>query len=221
MTDSIPKIYQNFLDNLPKKPSPHKFTPPKEYENIPVLHVSVNDKDADLPLLISCENGQKAIIPTSKNAMKKIAHDYFKIFNKKGNNFVESKHQDGEIYQITIPGLKNPEILRKYIVFKESLISDNNLDERFCDELLPEKTFVKLLIQNLTNDNCMEFYCISKFWQDDTCSQLIKLYVTENFDVELLSKCVYEYDFVDFSDKTNQYFQNEFSNFGCKSNLYM
>ena len=150
-TNEFPPIYQNLIDKISKNTKPNDYSPPVNYKNIPVLHIKPNDKHADLPLLISCENGNKAIIPTYKNVMRAIAPDNFKVFNNQ-NNFAESKHENGEIYQITIPGLKQPDILRQYLVFKECLVLDN----RPIDHSVAEKTFAKLLIQNLTNKDCMK-----------------------------------------------------------------
>ena len=82
------------------------------YKDIKIYHVYKNDKYADMPLLIHCENGKKAIIPTSKVLMRSMAPDYFNIFKKKGGHFEESRHEDGEIYRMTI---RPPQITIKMI----------------------------------------------------------------------------------------------------------
>ena len=48
----------NFVKEISKQPLPNKYSPPMNNE-IPVLHISPNDKYADLPLLVTCENGEK------------------------------------------------------------------------------------------------------------------------------------------------------------------
>ena len=97
----------------------NKFTLSKQdqetYKDIKIYHVYKNDKYADLPLLIHCENGKKAIIPTFKNQMRSVVPDYFNIFKKKGGHFEESRHEDGRIYEMEIPGLLDPWYVKKYI----------------------------------------------------------------------------------------------------------
>ena len=159
------------------------------YGDAPIYHIFVNDKYADLPLLIKCENGKKAIIPTLKSVMRCVAPEYFKIFYDKDSNFKESKHEDGSIYSMTIPGLTDPAFVLEYIEVLHLDFDISTLSN----------------VMSFDANNCFEYLCISKFWQNDDVSKQIIKFVEENQQFELLPKAVYQYNFSDFDDFIDRY----------------
>merc|ERR1712060_578453 len=162
------------------------------HKDTPIYHITRYDKYADLPLVINCDNGKRAIIPTSKNYMRNFAPEYFKIFYKTDSNFAESKHRDGEFYEMTIPGLLDPKMVAEFIILLSNMQMDD-IDDNDCDWEADLE---------LDNENFMEFYCISKFFQQEKISEMIRTDIEDSFDISCLSRVVYEYDFDDFDDMT-------------------
>ena len=142
------------------------------HKDIEILHVFPNDQDADLPLLVIAEDNKKVIIPTFKKKMQIYAPDFFKIFDKKKpkfNLFKESKHEDGSIYETVIPGLVDPDSVGSYIRFLRNYDDlygrygtyDNSI---FVDE--HEKRAFVMHELNFRIGFCMDYFCISKYWQN-------------------------------------------------------
>ena len=89
-----------------------KYQLPEGITDLEIHHISIYDKLADLPLKIYNDDKSKAaLIPTFKNIMIVAFPHFFKNFDKNRNSntvFAEANHQDGEIYEITVPKLKDP-----------------------------------------------------------------------------------------------------------------
>ena len=176
----------------------------KKHGDLFVHHVFKADRYADLPLLVVCppfpnrhpanENGHKAVIPVFKSQMLSFVPNYFKIFFEK-KNFAEKNHKDGELYQITIPGLEKPWNLYYYIV--GMLMHDDYLNSEY-----------RIYEDSVDEDHCFEFFCISKYWQHDDMSEIIIDFVRKNFNFQLLAKVILKYDFDDFDDIVKDFIVN-------------
>ena len=147
----------------------------KIYKNVPIHHIYNNDKYTDLPLLIECENGKKAIVPVFKRGMRCFAPVCFKVFYDQNSNFKEKYHQDGEIYPITIPELNDPAFVAKYIKALQSVD-------------LEKLTACKSQILKLNIDNCFEYFSISKYWGHDSVSKNIIKFVEKEQLFEMVPK---------------------------------
>lgn len=183
----------------------------KSYQDVKIYHVYKNDKYADLPLLICCENGKKAIIPTFKNLMRSLAPNYFdKFYEKEKEDSTESKHEDGQIYSMTIPQLTDPKHVANYIHICQAryaicyyceTIENDNLD----NDLIPE--FL------LTIEDCFEYFCISKFWLNQSTSKQIVDYINGKPLYELVAQAIYQYNFPDFDDFIESFIMNKTEGF--------
>ena len=160
------------------------------YKDIKIYHAYKNDKHADLPLLICCENGEKAIVVTSKNLMRCLAPNYFGESNRrfrKSRPNEPMSHEDGQIYSMRIPGLIDPKHVSDYIQICQSRrsIENKNLDD---DDIIPDSL--------LTIDNCFEYFCISKALMNHAIAKQILDFINGRPSFELAAKAIYQYQHI-------------------------
>ena len=175
-------------------------------ENLEIHHAYKFDKHADLPLKIYNHDKSKiAIIPTDKKRMILAIPKYFKVFDEK-SLFRESKHQAGEIYEIQIPFLDDPENVADII----KMVLENRFDMGIfssCDYRQTSRdsnTYVNTRSKsppqlwedfenNSTHDKFLDYFYISNYFGIDIIiTELIAAACDlPKVDFGLLALCAY------------------------------
>ena len=149
------------------------------HPTLKVYHAYHGDKNADLPLLIEAENGDQAIVPTTKSQMICLFPDYFgsmlcpKMYKNKPQ-FSEHQHKAGEILKVKIVKLRNPETVADFI--RGVNIGQLQLD--------------------LTN--CCDFFTIANYWGAFYLVDEITTFIDRSASIKLLSELVFTYKFQQF-----------------------
>jgi len=94
-----------------------KFQKPKNIPaEIPLHHVVLPDIDSNLILKITAEKSNRvAIIPTKRETVATLIPNFFEPMFGKNSKFAENDLKDDEIFPISIPNLKYPQNVAKFI----------------------------------------------------------------------------------------------------------
>ena len=152
---------------------------PEGVFDLQIHHISPHDKSADLPLKIyNHDKSKAALIPTFKNVMITTFPHFFKIFDKNQNNnnnntifaepiFAESNHQNGEIYEITVPKLKDPKNLADFF---RCVILGTELET----------------VSTKSEEELIDYFWSAKYFQHDQMIEKLVERARANFDLKLL-----------------------------------